>query len=159
MTLIQVRRGAAATWTSANPVLSSGEPGFETDTGREKIGDGTSAWTSLPYKPGPTEAVNTVASSGSTLTLPDPSIKSISLVTLTASCTLTFPTATAGKSFTLVLVQGGTGSYVVTWPGFVKWTSAVAPTLSTVVGKIDYLAFVCVDGSTWSGFLTGRDVR
>lgn len=46
---IQLRRGTASEWTSVNPILSSGEPGFETDTNKEKIGDGTTAWNSLPY--------------------------------------------------------------------------------------------------------------
>lgn len=48
-TLIQVRRDTAANWTSANPTLSAGEFGFETDTGKVKIGDGSTAWTSLGY--------------------------------------------------------------------------------------------------------------
>jgi hypothetical protein len=34
---------------SANTVLTAGELGFETDTGQFKIGDGTTAWLSLPY--------------------------------------------------------------------------------------------------------------
>lgn len=46
---ILFRRGLAADWTSVNPVLASGEPGHETDTGRFKIGDGTSTWTALSY--------------------------------------------------------------------------------------------------------------
>jgi hypothetical protein len=46
---IQLRRGTAAEWTTANPVLGSGEPGFETDTGLIKIGDGTKTWTALSY--------------------------------------------------------------------------------------------------------------
>lgn len=33
-----------------NPVLAAGEPGFELDTGKHKIGDGKTAWKSLPYK-------------------------------------------------------------------------------------------------------------
>ncbi len=52
-TLIQVRRGTATGWTSVNspngPVLSAGEWGYETDTGKVKIGDGTTAWSSLDY--------------------------------------------------------------------------------------------------------------
>ena len=40
VTQIQVRRGTASQWTSANPTLASGEWGFETDTGKVKIGDG-----------------------------------------------------------------------------------------------------------------------
>lgn len=47
--MIQFRRGTAAAWTSANPVLANGEPGFESDTNKLKIGDGTTAWTSLAY--------------------------------------------------------------------------------------------------------------
>ena len=49
MSKIQLRRGTAAQWTSANPVLSSGEVGFETDTNKFKIGDGSTAWASLSY--------------------------------------------------------------------------------------------------------------
>lgn len=45
----QVKRGLAADWTSANPTLASGEWGYEEDTGNVKIGDGTTAWISLPY--------------------------------------------------------------------------------------------------------------
>ena len=45
----QFRRGTASEWTTANPTLASGEMGIETDTKRFKIGDGTTAWTSLLY--------------------------------------------------------------------------------------------------------------
>jgi hypothetical protein len=47
---IQIRRDTASNWTSVNPILVQGEPGFETDTGKLKIGDGSSVWTSLPYQ-------------------------------------------------------------------------------------------------------------
>lgn len=46
---IQIRRGTAANWTSTNPTLSVGELAFETDTGKVKVGNGSTAWTSLPY--------------------------------------------------------------------------------------------------------------
>jgi hypothetical protein len=49
VTQIQVRRGTAAQWTSTDPTLASGEWGFETDTGKVKIGNGSTAWTSLSY--------------------------------------------------------------------------------------------------------------
>lgn len=45
----QQRRGTAAQWTSANPILSPGEIGFEIDTNKFKIGDGTTRWASLIY--------------------------------------------------------------------------------------------------------------
>ena len=46
---IKLRRGTAAQWTSANSVLASGEPGFETDTNKFKIGNGSDPWNNLPY--------------------------------------------------------------------------------------------------------------
>jgi hypothetical protein len=46
---IQLRRDTAANWTAANPTLAAGELGLETDTDQFKIGNGTTAWNSLPY--------------------------------------------------------------------------------------------------------------
>jgi hypothetical protein len=48
-TRMQQRRGTAAQWTAANSVLAAGEIGFETDTGKFKIGDGTNTWSSISY--------------------------------------------------------------------------------------------------------------
>jgi hypothetical protein len=52
VTQVQVRRGTASQWTSANPTLASGEWGFETDTLKTKIGNGSTAWNSLAYQTG-----------------------------------------------------------------------------------------------------------
>ncbi len=49
---IQYRRDIASQWTAENPVLAVGEPGYETDTDKIKIGDGSTAWTSLAYSGG-----------------------------------------------------------------------------------------------------------
>jgi hypothetical protein len=46
---IQLRRGTAAEWISANTVLAAGETGVERDTEKFKIGDGVTAWNSLAY--------------------------------------------------------------------------------------------------------------
>jgi len=46
---IQLRRGTAAEWTSANPILAAGEKGVELDTGLEKTGNGVTPWNSLSY--------------------------------------------------------------------------------------------------------------
>ena len=46
---IQWRRDTSANWTSNNPIMPQGEPGFETDTSKYKIGNGSSAWNSLTY--------------------------------------------------------------------------------------------------------------
>ena len=63
---IQVRRGTAAAWVTANTVLSAGEIGFETDTLRIKIGDGTTAWTSLGYASGGSSYATTATAAGTT---------------------------------------------------------------------------------------------
>jgi len=49
ITRFKLRNGTAAAWTAANPVLLAGEMGIETDTRRYKVGDGTTAWSSLSY--------------------------------------------------------------------------------------------------------------
>ena len=46
---IQLKRGKSTTWKTKNLLLLSGEPGFETDTHRLKIGDGKTKWNDLPY--------------------------------------------------------------------------------------------------------------
>lgn len=43
------RRATKAAWTTSNEVLLDAEEGYETDTGRKKVGDGVTPWTSLPY--------------------------------------------------------------------------------------------------------------
>jgi len=45
----QQRRGTASQWTSADPILSAAEIGYETDTNKFKIGDGTNRWSTLSY--------------------------------------------------------------------------------------------------------------
>ena len=56
---IQLRRGTAAAWTAANPTLAVGELVIETDTDKYKIGDGSTAWTSLGYSSLPANAITT----------------------------------------------------------------------------------------------------
>lgn len=46
---IQARHDTFANWASVNPVLALGEFGFETDTKKMKLGDGSTAWNSLAY--------------------------------------------------------------------------------------------------------------
>lgn len=71
---LQNRRDTAANWTSNNPTLAQGEIGYETDTTKFKIGDGTTAWSSLAYAyaagavgaTGPTGATGPVGPTGAT---------------------------------------------------------------------------------------------
>ena len=48
-----MRRDTAANWTTEDEILLEGEIGYETDTEWHKIGDGSTAWTSLSYYHGP----------------------------------------------------------------------------------------------------------
>lgn len=47
--IIQLRRDSAGNWASNNPTLASGELGVEIDTGKFKLGNGTSSWSALSY--------------------------------------------------------------------------------------------------------------
>ena len=68
--------------------------------------------------------------------------------TLTGNCTFTMPTATAGKSFILILSTGA-GSFTATFTS-VKWPSNTAPTITTTASRWDILTFVS-DGTNWYG--------
>lgn len=48
-TTFKLKRGTAAKWLENNPILAEGEPGFELDTNKLKIGDGITSWRNLPY--------------------------------------------------------------------------------------------------------------
>ena len=48
---IQLRNDVAANWTSTDPILAQAELGVESDTGKVKLGDGSSSWTELDYAP------------------------------------------------------------------------------------------------------------
>jgi hypothetical protein len=91
VTQIQVRRGTASQWTSTNPTLASGEWGFETDTNKAKIGNGSSTWTSLSYFGGQGDV---------TLT----GVQTLTNKTLTAPI-ITIATNAQAASYTLVLTD------------------------------------------------------
>jgi hypothetical protein len=60
------------------------------------------------------------------------------------------PTATAGKSFVLLLKQAAsTGNGTATFTS-VKWGSSGAPTITATAGKMDILTFIA-DGTNWYG--------
>lgn len=108
------------------------------------------------------ETVSDVGPAGTAQTVPSPSSTQITITryTLTASSlTLTFPTAAKGRSFTLELTQDATGGRLVAWPTSVKWPNGAAPVLSTGAGKVDVVAFSCINGASWYGFLAGQDFR
>lgn len=79
------------------------------------------------------------------------------LMTLTGNCTLTFPTAAAGRGFTLMAVQDATGGRTITWPATVKWAGGTAPTLTATAAKADRFSFKCFDGTNWHAVVNGQN--
>ena len=93
------------------------------------------------------QAVGTVGAS-STLAL---TTGTVLTATLTAStpCTFTMPTATAGKSFILILTQASSGMTTATFTG-VKWPGGTGPTITATASAVDIISFVA-NGSVWYG--------
>jgi hypothetical protein len=93
-------------------------------------------------------AIGTVTTSN-TLSLTNGTVQTATLTASTA-CTFTMPTATAGKSFVLLLKQAAsTGNGTATFTS-VKWGTAGAPTITATAGKMDILTFIS-DGTNWYG--------
>jgi len=96
-------------------------------------------------------AIGTVTTTN-TIALTNGTVQTATLTASTA-CTFTMPTATAGKSFILLLKQAAaTGNGTATFTG-VKWGTAGAPTITATAGKMDILSFVA-DGTNWYGSIT-----
>ena len=114
---IQVRRGTASAWTTANPTLSAGEMGFETDTLKIKIGDGTTAWVSLGYTTSGAAGYATTATASGTTTLTVASAYA-QFFTGSANQTVVLPVAstmTLGSSF--YINNNSTGTLTVNSSG------------------------------------------
>jgi hypothetical protein len=95
-TRMQQRRGTASQWTSANPVLNAGEIGWESDTNKFKIGDGTNHWADIDYFADINSTVN--PSFGSSITFEGATANdfetTLAITDPTADRTITFPDAT-----------------------------------------------------------------
>jgi hypothetical protein len=95
------------------------------------------------------ESVVAIGNSGTTQTL-SLTNGTFQTVTLTGNCTFTMPTATAGKSFILMLVQDSTGGRTATFTS-VKWPAGTAPTITTTASTgFDIIAFFS-NGTNWYG--------
>jgi hypothetical protein len=110
-TRMQQRRGTATQWTTANPTLNAGELGWESDTNKFKIGDGTNLWANLDYF----ADINSTA---------NPAFGS----------SITFEGATANDYETILAVTDPTADRTITFPdatGTVALTSDIAVTASS----------------------------
>jgi len=145
-TRMQQRRGTAAQWTSANPILNAGEMGWESDTNKFKIGDGTNHWADLDYFIDQSSTVNPAFGSSivfegatanafeTTLQVTDP----------TADRTITLPDSTG-----TVVVADGSGNVTVSGNLTVNGTTTTVN--STEINVTTGLVF---EGATANGYET-----
>ena len=127
---IQQRRDTAYNWSHINPTLSSGEFGFETDTKKLKIGDGTTAWSALDYF--------TTGSSGGNITATSLKSATTDIVISTA------PAPTAGQVLTAV---NGTAA---------TWQTPISGGGSAIISSGDTAPTNPEDNQLWFDTTGGR---
>ena len=129
--LMQQRRDTAANWTSANPTLLAGEIGIESDTNKIKIGDGSTAWTSLAYRPW---------SQVSAYPLVNADIASAAAIAYSKLATLTSGNIVLGSSANVATSQAVTGDVTISNAG----VTAIA---TGVIVNADINASAAIAGS------------
>ena len=150
-TRMQQRRGTAAQWISTNsgngPILAAGEIGYESDTNKFKIGDGTNTWITLDYFMDADSTTNpqfgsnikfegaTANAFETTLEVTDP----------TADRTITLPDA----SGTVVLANSSTGA--VTISGDLTVSGTTTTINSTTINATTGIVF---EGTTADAYET-----
>ena len=127
-TRMQQRRGTAAQWTSANPVLNAGEMGWESDTNKFKIGDGTNHWANLDYFSDINSTVNPAFGSS-----------------------ITFEGATANDFETTLAITDPTGDRTITLPD-VTGTVITTGNLSDITNIGVFSSTITMEGSTANDF-------
>jgi hypothetical protein len=138
--------GAAVTLSTPQNIHTGATPQFA------RMGVAVAADASAKLKIAGQYGSTTVAagSSGTSKTL-DWDDGNTQLLTLTGNCTLTLSNPKDGFRYLIALLQDGTGTRTVTWPSAVKWQAGVAPTLSTVAGKVDIVTLVWMSALGASG--------
>ena len=121
---MQQRRGTAAQWTSANPVLNAGEMGWESDTNKFKIGDGTNHWADLDYFADINSTVNPAFGTS-----------------------ITFEGATADSYETTLQVTDPTADRTITLPN-VSGTVITTGNLSDITDIGVFTSTITMEGST-----------
>lgn len=159
-TRMQQRRGTAAQWTSANPILNAGEMGWESDTNKFKIGDGTNHWADLDYFIDANSTVNpsfgtsivfegaTADSYETTLQVTDP----------TADRTITLPDSSGTIALTsdiAELSQDAIDAALTAGTGITKTYNDAANTLTLAVDTTTIQARVADVSDTEIGYLNG----
>jgi hypothetical protein len=136
---VTISGGTANGLTSTNVTITSGSANGITVSNSTLVSSQINAYT---------EGITTgYVNTGSAFTL---NIANSTIITanLSATCTFTMPSNTAGKSFILFL-KTGAGTNTATFTG-VKFVGNTAPTITAVANRLDILTFAA-DGSNWYG--------
>jgi hypothetical protein len=161
-TRMQQRRGTAAQWISTNsgngPILNAGEIGYETDTNKFKIGDGTNHWANLSYF---SDVDRTLAFTTS-LTFEGATADSyettLQVTDPTADRTITLPNASGTVALTsdiAELSQDAIDSAITAGTGITKTYDDAANTLTLAVNTATMQARVANVTDTEIGYLDG----
>ncbi len=160
-TFFQQLRATAAVLTSNNPTLAAGQLGFETDTLKFKLGDGSTVWTSLGYVT--SAAVYTTATGISAINPPSqgsgPLTAQVNEVTVvgTDGDNVTLPTAVTGE-FCVVINNDTTGTNALAiFPASADDLGAGVNTKMTIdLAHGDMATFFAYDTTNWAGTVTIR---
>jgi len=163
---IQIRRDTSSNWTSVNPTLSQGELGFETNSKKIKIGDGSTSYTSLSYIIDPTTSISNTAartlindrlqvSNAATLYATKISPTTSGLLAHTGRATISTNLDVSGNTTVSGLIANGslgTANYVLKTNGSTTFWAATAAAggAGDVVGPASSTnnAIVVFDGAT-----------
>ena len=159
-TRMQQRRGTAAQWTSANPILNAGEMGWESDTNKFKIGDGTNHWASLDYFADINSTVNpafgtSIVFEGATA---DSYETTFQVTDPTADRTITLPDADGTVVLTTTLdemAQDAVNTALTAGTGITKTYNDGANTITLAVDTTAIQARVADVSDTEIGYLNG----
>jgi hypothetical protein len=159
VTQFQFRRDTAANWTSTNPTLGAGELGFETDTLKFKIGNGSSTWSALNYSnPGIYQSTPTFTTNAYTLLASDSGNYLLASNSTTAG-TISIPTnaTTAFPVGTQITIQQ-TGTGQLTIQAATSGTTTVTSTGATAISpklRAQYSTATCIKTATDSWTVIG----
>jgi hypothetical protein len=79
-------------------------------------------------------------------------------VTIGASRILATTNDNDGQTFMVTIIQGGGGSFSVTWWSGIQWPGGVPPTLTTTAGKADVFSFIRRSSGVYYGFVVGQNL-
>jgi len=151
------RAGTAADWTAENIVLTTGEIGVETDSGKSKIGDGVSAWSALAYvatAPGGGSGVTSVAGRSGAVVLTASDVSGVATPASVASAIAAIPaapvTSVAGR--TGVITLAATDITGVATPASVATQIAAAAPVAATTGTAGLVRKIAAQAqaTTWT---------